>query len=86
MISFIRVSIYLLNFGLYASAISLSNDIELRGKISSLTIKNTSLLGNIGQTHMTGELQKTIDNVKHIVKKEEKELKEKTRVKGENKS
>jgi len=77
-LSFIIVSIYLLNFGLYASAISLSNDIQLRGKIRSLTIKNTSLLGNIGQAHMTGELQKAIDNVKHIVKKEEQELEEKT--------
>ena len=40
--------------------------------------KNTSLLGNIGQAHMTRELQKAIDNIKHIVKKEEQELEEKT--------
>jgi hypothetical protein len=77
-LSFIISSIYLVNFGLYSSAISLSHDIQLRNKIRSLTITHKSLLGNIGQAQMTSELQKAITDVKDVVDKEEQELKEKT--------
>ena len=77
-LSFIISSIYLVNFGLYSSAISLSHDIQLRDKIRSLTITHKSLLGNIGQAQMTSELQKAITDVKDVVDKEEQELKEKT--------
>jgi hypothetical protein len=77
-LSFIIISIYLVNFGLYSSAISLSHDIKLRNKIRTLTFNNKNLLGNIGQAQLTSELQKAITNVKDVVEKEEQELKEKT--------
>ena len=77
-LSFIISSIYLVNFGLYSSAISLSHDVQLRNKIRTLTVTHKSLLGNIGQAQMTSELQKAITDVKDIVDKEEQELKEKT--------
>ena len=57
-LSFIISSIYLVNFGLYSSAISLSHDVQLRNKIRTLTVNHKSLLGNIGQAQMTSELQK----------------------------
>ena len=77
-LSFIISSIYLVNFGLYSSAISLSHDVQLRNKIRTLTVNHTSLLGNIGQAQMTSELQKAITDVKDVVDKEEQELKDKT--------
>ncbi len=77
-LSFIIMSIYLVNFGLYSSAISLSHNIQLRNKIKTLTVSNKSLLGNIGQAQMTSELQKAVADVKDVVEKEEQELKEKT--------
>ena len=77
-LSFIISSIYLVNFGLYSSAISLSHDVQLRNKIRTLTVNHKSLLGNIGQAQMTSELQKAITDVKDVVDKEEEELKEKT--------
>ncbi|MGZ5490870.1 MAG: hypothetical protein ACXWFZ_09770 [Nitrososphaeraceae archaeon] len=77
-LSFIISSIYLVNFGLYSSAISLSHDVQLRNKIRTLTVNHKSLLGNIGQAQMTSELQKAITDVKDVVDKEEQELKEKT--------
>jgi hypothetical protein len=77
-LSFIIVSIYLLNFGLYSSAITLSHDIHLRDKIRTLTAMKTNFLGNIGQAQLTQEIQKAIVDVKDVVEKEEQELKEKT--------
>lgn len=77
-LSFIASSIYLVSFGLYSSAISLSHDVQLRNKIRTLTVNHKSLLGNIGQAQMTSELQKAITDVKDVVDKEEQELKEKT--------
>lgn len=77
-LSFIIISIYLVNFGLYSSAISLSHDVELRNKIRTLTFNNKNLLGYIGQAQLTSELQKAITNVKDVVEKEEQELREKT--------
>jgi hypothetical protein len=77
-LSFIIISIYLLNFGIYSSAVSLSHDIQLRQTIRTLTNQKASLFGNIGQAQMTSELQKAVTDLKGIVEKEEEELKEKT--------
>ena len=77
-LSFIIISIYLLNFGIYSSAVSLSHDIHLRQTIRTLTSQKASLFGNIGQAQMTSEMQKVVTDLKGIVEKEEEELKEKT--------
>lgn len=77
-LSFIIMSVYLVNFGLYSSAISLSHNIQLRNKIRTLTFNNKSLLAYIGQAQLRSELQKAITNVKDIVEEEEEKLKEKT--------
>jgi len=77
-LSFIIISIYLLNFGIYSSAVSLSHNIHLRQTIRTLTSQKASLFGNIGQAQMTSEMQKVVTDLKGIVEKEEEELKEKT--------
>jgi hypothetical protein len=77
-LSFIIMSIYFINFGLYSSAILLSQNIQLRNKIRTLTLNNKSLLAYIGQAQLMSELQKAVTNVKDIVEEEEQKLKEKT--------
>ena len=77
-LSFIVISVYLLCFGIYSSAISLSNTITLRNKIKSLTQNNANLFSSIGEAQVTSQVQKAVKDIKTIVEKEENELKEKT--------
>jgi hypothetical protein len=77
-LSFIVITVYLLCFGIYSSAISLSNTIVLRNKIRSLTQNNSNLFSSIGEAQVTSQLQKAVNAVKTIVEKEEEKLKEKT--------
>ena len=77
-LSFVIISIYLFNFGFYATAVSLSQDVKLRQTIKLKTKKNINLLSSIGKAQMTSELQRAVSDIKPIVEKEEKELEEKT--------
>lgn len=77
-LSFVIISIYLFNFGFYAMAVSLSQDVKLRQTIKLKTKRNINLLSSIGKAQMTSELQRAVSDVKTIVEKEEKELEEKT--------
>jgi hypothetical protein len=77
-LSFIVICVYLLCFGIYSSAISLSNTIVLRNKIRSLTQNNTNLFSSIGEAQVSSQLQKAVKSVKTIVEQEEEKLKEKT--------
>jgi hypothetical protein len=77
-LSFIVITVYLLCFGIYSSAISLSNTIVLRNKIRSLTQNNSNLFSSIGEAQVTSQLQKAVNAVKTIVEQEEEKLKEKT--------
>ena len=77
-LSFIVISVYLLSFGIYSSAISLSNTIVLRNKIRSLTQNNTNLFSSIGEAQVTSQIQKAVKDIKTVVEQEEEKLKEKT--------
>jgi hypothetical protein len=77
-LSFVIISIYLFNFGFYATALSLSQDVKLRQTIKLKTKKNINLLSSIGKAQMTSELQRAVSDIKPIIEKEEKELEEKT--------
>lgn len=77
-VSFIAVCAYLVNFGLYSSAVSLSHNITLRAKIKETTKNNSNLLASMGSAQMTKEIEKAVKDVKEVVDKEEKELEEKT--------
>jgi Tfp pilus assembly PilM family ATPase len=68
----------LLCFGIYSSAISLSNTIVLRNKIRLLTQKNSNLFNSIGEAQVTSQLKNAVKAVKTIVEQEEEKLKEKT--------
>ena len=75
-LSFVIIAIYLFNFGLYATALTLAHDIKLRQTIKVKTKKNINLLGSIGKAQMTSELTQAVNDVKEVVEKEEKELEE----------
>ena len=59
-ISFIGLSSYLIMTGIYASAISISQDSKLRQSIRRLAIQELKLLDSIGTAQMDLELQKRV--------------------------
>ena len=56
--SFFGLSTYLVLLGLYASAISVSEDIELRKSIKKSTLREARFLDSMGSAHMEKELMK----------------------------
>jgi hypothetical protein len=56
--SFYGLSTYLILLGLYASAISVSQDIELRKSIKKSTLRESKFLDSMGTAHMEKELMK----------------------------
>jgi hypothetical protein len=56
--SFFGLSTYLILLGLYASAISVSADIELRKSIKKSTLREAKFLDSMGTAHMEKELLK----------------------------
>ena len=64
--------------GVYCSAISISQDIQLRQSIKKVATQDSNLLSSIGTAHMAQEIQRKIDRFKDDVQEEEKELEQKT--------
>ena len=64
--------------GVYCSAISISQDIQLRQSIKKVATQDSNLLSSIGTAHMAQEIQRKIDRFKDVVQEEEKELEQKT--------
>lgn len=69
--SFFGLSTYLILLGLYASAISVSEDIELRKSIKKSTLRESKFLDSMGTAHMERELMK---RMLLKAKEEQKEL------------
>jgi hypothetical protein len=78
--SFFGLSTYLILLGLYASAISVSEDIELRKSIKKSTLRESRFLDSMGTAHMEKEL------MKRMVLKAKEEQKELTQESGGIKS
>jgi hypothetical protein len=62
-VSFVGLSSYLLLLGLYASAISVSQDYKLRRSIKKSAIKEAEFIRGIGQAHMEQEIKKKVVEV-----------------------
>ena len=77
--SFYGLSTYLILLGLYASAISVSQDIELRKSIKKSTLREAKFLDSMGAAHMEKELMKRM-----VIKagEEQKELTKESGVKS----
>jgi hypothetical protein len=59
-ISFLGLASYLVLIGIYASAISVSEDSKLRRSIRNFAINESKLLGDIGMAQMEQDIQKKI--------------------------
>jgi hypothetical protein len=74
-VSFLGLSSFLIFMGVYSSAISVSEDSELRKSIRSYTVEKSRLLGSIGTARMEREIEK---NVVAFAKRNQDKMEEKT--------
>jgi hypothetical protein len=59
-ISYVGLASYFILVGVYSSALSVANDVELRRSIRKSVQENSDLLGNIGEAQFEDQLQKTV--------------------------
>jgi hypothetical protein len=77
-LSLLPLSSYFVLFGLYSSALSLSQDITLRNHLRSMARNDKNLLSSIGTAQMENEVKRAVGELKGVADVEEKELAEKT--------
>jgi len=77
-LSLLPLSSYFVLFGLYASGLSLSQDITLRQHLRSMARNDENLLSSIGTAQMETEVKRAIGELKDVADEHEKELAEKT--------
>jgi hypothetical protein len=78
--SFYGLSSFLILLGLYASAVSVSQDSDLRRLMMKLATNEMNMLRSMGIAHRETEVWRRVNKLKYIVEGEEKELKERTGV------
>ena len=77
-LSLLPLSAYFVLFGLYSSALSLSQDITLRQHLRALAKNDDNLLSSIGTAQMESEVKRAVGELKDVADEHEKELAEKT--------
>jgi hypothetical protein len=77
-LSLLSLSSYFVLFGLYSSALSLSQDITLRNHLRSMARNDQNLLSSIGTAQMENEVNRAVSELKDVADVEEKELAEKS--------
>ncbi len=77
-LSLLPLASYFVLFGLYSSALSLSQDITLRQHLRSIARHDKNLLSSIGTAQMETEVKRAVSELKDVADAEEKELAEKT--------
>jgi hypothetical protein len=65
-------------FGIYGSALSLSQDIQLRKHLKSITRGDDNLLSSIGTAQMENQLVRAVGNLKVMLDSEEAKLKQRS--------
>ncbi len=76
--SFTSMSTYLISTDLYLSAISISQDVNIRRSIKQIPVRESKFFGDVGTAEMEQELQNRISK---ISREQEEALKEKAGVK-----
>jgi hypothetical protein len=79
-LSLLPLATYFVLFGLYSSALSLSQDITLRNHLRSMARNDENLLSSIGTAQMETEVKRAVGELKEVADEHEKELAEKTGV------
>ncbi|MDW0181098.1 MAG: hypothetical protein QOK78_09540 [Nitrososphaeraceae archaeon] len=77
-LSLLSLSSYFVLFGLYSSALSLSQDLTLRQHLRALAKNDNNLLSSIGTAQMETEVKRAVGELKDVADEHEKELAEKT--------
>jgi hypothetical protein len=77
-LSLLPLSSYLVLFGLYASGLSLSQDITIRQHLRSMARNDGNLLSSIGTAQMETEVKRAVGELKEVADEHEKELEEKS--------
>jgi hypothetical protein len=77
-LSLLPLASYFVLFGLYSSALSLSQDITLRNQLRSMARNDQNLLTSIGTAQMETEVKRAVGELKDVADAHEKELEEKT--------
>ena len=77
-LSLLSLSSYFVLFGLYSSALSLSQDLTLRQRLRALARNDNNLLSSIGTAQMESEVKRAVGELKDVADEQEKELAEKS--------
>ena len=77
-LSLLSLSSYFVLFGLYSSALSVSQDLTLRQQLRSIAKNDSNLLSSIGTAQMENEVKRAVGELKEVADEHEKELAEKT--------
>lgn len=77
-LSLLPLASYFVLFGLYSSALSLSQDITLRQHLRSIAKNDSNLLSSIGTAQMEREVNRAVGELKEVADEQEKELAETT--------
>jgi hypothetical protein len=77
-LSLLPLASYFVLFGLYASGLSLSQDITIRQHLRSMARNDENLLSSIGTAQMETEVKRAVGELKDVADAHEKELEEKT--------
>jgi hypothetical protein len=77
-LSLLPLSSYFVLFGLYASGLSLSQDITLRQHLRSMAKNDNNLLSSIGTAQMETEVKRAVGELKDVADEQEKELADNT--------
>jgi hypothetical protein len=72
-ISLVGFSSYLLVYGLYCTAISISQDVDLRKRIRKSAEAHVRLLDNIGSAQLQDQIETKVSQVAHVLENELKE-------------
>src|SRR5688572_55458 len=77
-LSLLPIATYFVLFGLYSSALSLSQDITLRQRLRTMARNDGNLLSSIGTAEMENEVKRAVGELKVVADEQEKEIAEKT--------
>jgi hypothetical protein len=77
-LSLLSLSAYFVLFGLYSSALSLSQDLTLRQQLRTIAKNDSNLLSSIGTAQMETEVKRAVGELKDVADAHEKELAEKS--------
>jgi len=77
-LSLLSLATYFVLFGLYSSALSISQDLTLRQQLRTMAKNDSNLLSSIGTAQMETEVKRAVGELKDVADEHEKELAEKS--------